>query len=110
MQAFLLSVLLISSVSGVFYNLTFERELNSFELKCHAETNVNVMPTFWINETDRVYITADKSIGSRHSIISYILEPQNEGTFYCGEADGEHSNGVGPFAGMMMSQNHFSHR
>ena len=93
MKVLLLSVVLL--ISGEAYNLTFEREFNTFELKCHAaETNST---TFWINETDRRYIT--ETAGSRHSVISYKLERQNEGTFYCGEADGEHSNGQGPFTG-----------
>ena len=41
----------------------------------------------------------DAAVRVTESVVSFKLQPQYEGTFYCGEVDGEKSNGVGPMAG-----------
>ena len=89
-------------IVGVPFNLTFTRIGNNFTLTCETE-NATTTPEgmhFWINETEQIDIAKTLN-GSVHegNVISFELVPQYEGTFFCGESDGEWSNGIGPFAG-----------
>ncbi len=101
-----LSLLVISAVvSGVPFNLTHERAGNTFFLICsvrNGTTDPNILQ-FWINETNRTYLPKEATrVTNQLSLIgTYELVPQDEGTFFCGEADenGVESNGLGPFAG-----------
>ena len=89
------------AVSGLYYNLTHERVGNEFYLMCHIQ-NSSVSPEivqFWINATEKIDILRRaKRVSLKFNIISFLLVPQYEGMFYCGEIDGEQSNGLGPFA------------
>ena len=110
-QVLLLLAPVLVSGSGVTFNLTHERIENTFYLTCNVQ-NGSIDPTlvqFWINETEKIDIVskADR-VSWRYNIIAFDLEPQYEGTFYCGEADGEHSNGLGPFAGKLIMSRQYS--
>ena len=98
-----LVVLLLTPVlvSGVTYNLTHHRAGNLFTLICTVNGSIDATQVqFWINETEKINITGRaERVSWMYNIVAYKLEPQFEGTFYCGEIDGEQSNGLGPFAG-----------
>ncbi len=103
----LLSLLFVIQVlvSGVSFNLTHEREGNTLFLFCNVwngTTDPNLLQ-FWINETNRTYLTreATRVSGQFNLTAFYELAPQGEGTFFCGETDddGVESNGLGAFTG-----------
>ncbi len=64
---------------------------------------------FWINKTEKIDILSDLPTGNRAvriawNMISFQLQPQYEGTFYCGKNSTDKCAGVGPIAGMIASQ------
>lgn len=114
MRSLLLSLLLASIASGVAsnnYQLKYLRHRgNILILQCTALNYSSAEnASFWINETERIDILNGlqvKDAAARISTedvmtnaVSFVLRPQYEGTFYCGEIDGESSNGLGPMAG-----------
>ena len=63
---------------------------------------------YWINDTDSIINNRATGLPQElRNSINFKLEPRWEGTLYCGDPDGEHSNGLGPFAGIA-SINHAS--
>ena len=90
----------MSAVSGVSVNLSYLRlENDRFYLTCTVQ-NGSIAPEllqFWINDTDLDITNKSDRISS--NIVAFDLEQRYEGTFYCGEIDGVHSDGLGPFAG-----------
>lgn len=94
-------------VSGVIFNLTHQRDENTFYLTCGV-LNGTIDPhnvTFWINETEKIDILrlGAERVSWVYNIVAFKLEPQDEGTFFCGDVEGEESNGLGPFAGKLLA-------
>lgn len=106
-QVLVLAVIVILSpnlASCVSYHLTHERAFNNLYFTCHVQNGSSSVQednlTFWINETDKTYILNLSTRASvKFNVIAFYLRPQYEGTFYCGEVEGQSSNGLGPFAG-----------
>lgn len=94
---------LVPIVSGESFNLTYRRDENKFYLTCDVQNDsIDVSQVnFWINQTERIDISirSERIFLSYNNIIVFELEPQYEGTFYCGTDSGGQSNGLGPFAG-----------
>ena len=104
----LLSAIAASGVvSEANYLLTYRRlRDNELFLFCSvwgnhlAQQNIS----FWINETEKIDIVYGihpdhAAVYATPNLVSFILHPQYEGIFYCGEIYGNRSNGVGPMAG-----------
>ena len=50
--------------------------------------------------TEKIDIQSINSASKLYgNTVRFVLTPQHEGTFYCGERDGEKSEGLGPIAG-----------
>ena len=112
---FLISFLVSQVVSYEFF-LTYRRigrlegNRNDLIFHCHVTGNYSSQDfSYWINKTEQVDIL--NGIPSKYAAVRvsegavfFNIQPQYEGTFYCGEMDGEKSNGVGPLIGMKFSQ------
>ena len=102
LQHALLLLLASKSVSAVSFLLTHDRDGNMFNLTCHVKNGsiTSDAVQFWINETEKIDIlTINPSVLRQVNTVSFELLPRYEGEFYCGEIDGEHSDGLGPFVG-----------
>ena len=99
---YFLPVIICISVQGICaekYVLKYSRHQNKITLLCNvSNTSITVNNvSFWINKTEKIDILSIKISDNR---IRFVLTPQYEGTFYCGERDGESSKGLGPIAGI----------
>ena len=85
------------------YVLEYLRYQNDIILHCKV-TNTSMTAnnvSFWINTAEKIDIQSiDSSPKLFGNVIRFVLTPQYEGTFYCGERDGEKSEGLGPIAGI----------
>ena len=106
MQAIVYFLLLsaIGVVSAVAYNLTYQRLRNNELFLTCSNHSAKQNLSFWINETESIDIVNElplehAAVYVTPSVVSFVLRPQYEGTFYCGKMDGNRSNGVGPMAG-----------
>ena len=107
----LVLALVLGGVLSNDFQLTYQRVRgNTLILQCTSPTNYTSTKyvSFWVNNTEVIDILhglqpEDAALqitqGETENVISFVLRPQYEGTFYCGEIDGESSNGVGPMAG-----------
>ena len=82
------------------------RQMNELILVCNSsslDSNDNI--TFWINNTNKIDILHDlpaeyAAAKITMNMVSFQLQPQYEGTFYCGKNVMDEKNiGAGPFAG-----------
>ena len=95
--------ILVQGICAEKYVLEYHRYQNDIILHCKvANTSMTANNvSFWINTTAKIDI---QSINSAYKLfcntIRFVLTPQYEGTFYCGERDGESSEGLGPIAGI----------
>ena len=110
MQAFLfLIAFLVSQVAPYKFHLTYRKlkgNHNDLILYCSSNSSLLQNFSFWINETEQIDILngippEDIAVRMTEGAVFFHLQPQYEGTFYCGEIDGEKSNGVGPIAGII---------
>ena len=100
---YFLPVIICISVQGICaekYVLEYHRYQNKITLHCKNTSMTTKNVSFWINTTDKIDIQNINSASKLFSnTIQFVLTPQYEGTFYCGERDGEKSEGLGPIAG-----------
>ena len=101
--------ILVQGICAEKYVLEYFRHKNNITLHCKvantSTTEKNI--SFWINTTEKINI---QSINSAYKLsgnrIRFVLTPQYEGTFYCGERDGESSEGLGPIVGTYHNSMH----
>ena len=102
---------LLSQVASHKFHLTYKRigklggSRNNLIFICKATGNYSSSQNFsyWINETEQIDILngipyEDAAVRVTEGVAFY-MQPQYEGTLYCGEMNGEKSNGVGPLIG-----------
>ena len=104
------------AVSAVNFNLTYQRiGDNELILSCSNHPEKQNL-RFWINETEKIDIVNELPLEHAAvymyvvqtvTVVSFVLRPKYEGTFYCGEKNGDRSNGVGPMAGKIAAPTSF---
>lgn len=105
MNIVLLQCFFFVLVAGRMYDLTIDREKNDLNLTCDAINASKTMCDFWINTTERIIdivhgiSSEDAAYVISNNTVSFKLQPKYEGTFYCGEINGNESAGIGPIAG-----------
>ena len=91
----------------ITYSLSLKRHMNELILECsvHGSDSHNRNVTFWINETETIdiindLVTDNAAVKIAWNVVSFQLQPQYEGTFFCGEnITGDKCAGIGPIAG-----------